>query len=521
MPEHEGTTMPIVDAHPHIYSPDRKAYPAIAEPWEPGEPASAEDLKLKMDVVGVDRAVFIQTGTFYGHDNRYIMAAAKEHADWACGVVTLDPDDHSHVDLLEEAVTSSNIRGMRGTADSINRISSPNVYRLWSKAMDLGIPVNCMVMDDLDRVPEIERIAQDLGGLKIVIDHCLMLNTRQRTEETLLALDRLARLPNVYAKLTSGTHGSYRVYPYVDMHGPLKRVIEAFGPDRCVWGSNFPNALWSKGASYAQNLHLFVKELGLSLPDKADILGGTAMGLWFPKEQAQDLRRAREQKERTEREVYLSSEDDGSDEAVGDAEHSAVEARAAEVTNIADLLTARDHEPVKMDGNGQPDDTEDGILDMSALMDAASELSAMLGPVAGKASTSPERATKKLKPEAETRQSRPKVTKGQPLSSIVEGEPVAGVNIVELLAAQNYTPIKTDEIGQDDPVDPIGRPDGAEDGEFDMTALMDVADQLNAMLTSIDGLAGEAASIAEEAGAAESGLEETGGHEADSRSVSG
>ena len=70
--------MPIVEAHPHIYSPDRDAYPTIDEPWEPGEPASADDLRKMMDVVGVDRAVFIQTSTFYGHDNRYIMESAKQ-----------------------------------------------------------------------------------------------------------------------------------------------------------------------------------------------------------------------------------------------------------------------------------------------------------------------------------------------------------------------------------------------------------------------------------------------------------
>jgi predicted TIM-barrel fold metal-dependent hydrolase len=36
------------------------------------------------------------------------------------------------------------------------------------------------------------------------------------------------------------------------MHAPLRRIIAAFGADRCVWGSNFPNALWSKGDTYAQ-----------------------------------------------------------------------------------------------------------------------------------------------------------------------------------------------------------------------------------------------------------------------------
>ena len=41
--------MHIVDAHPHIYSNNRNKYPTISDPWNPGEPATAEDLKSKMD----------------------------------------------------------------------------------------------------------------------------------------------------------------------------------------------------------------------------------------------------------------------------------------------------------------------------------------------------------------------------------------------------------------------------------------------------------------------------------------
>lgn len=359
--------MPIVDAHPHIYSTDRASYPTIDQPWEPGEPAEVEDLKRMMDAVGVDRAVFIQTGTFYGFDNRYVIESAKANSDWACGVVTLNPDDLSHVDLLEQVVSESNIRGMRGISDSIGRISSPRVYRLWSKAMDLGIPVNCMVMDDLDRVPEIERIAQDLGDLKIVIDHCFMLNTRHRLEETLEALERLSRQPNVFAKLTCGTHGSYRVYPFDDMHAPLKRVISAFGADRCVWGSNFPNALWSKGASYAQNLHLFVKELGLSLEEKAAILGGTATGLWFPEVLQDERREASIQAERTEREASISVDS----ELPSDADAmTPEESHNAEIVNIASVIS---EQSVNTKEFIQPLDS-----DVADLMEAASQLEAML-----------------------------------------------------------------------------------------------------------------------------------------------
>ena len=273
--------MNIIDAHPHIYSSDRQKYPTIDDAWNPGEPATAEDLKAKMDDASVVKAVFIQTSTFYAHDNRYVMDSVRKHSEWATGVVTLSPDDSQHIEVLEDAVANYSVRGLRGTSDQNGEIGSPNVRRLWSKARDLGITVNCMVMDDLERLYEIELMARQLDDLNIVIDHCFMLNTIRKTEETLQSLERLSNLPNVNAKLTSGTHGSARIYPHEDMHTPLKRVIEAFTPQRCVWGSNFPNALWSKGTTYAQNLSLFTDEIGLSQTDKEAILSKTAERLWF------------------------------------------------------------------------------------------------------------------------------------------------------------------------------------------------------------------------------------------------
>ena len=274
--------MNIVDAHPHIYSADKTSYPTIDDPWEPGEPAEVADLKARMDESGVARAVFIQTSTNYGFDNRYVMNSAKENPEWATGVVTLSPYDPSHLEVLEDAVGNYNVRGLRG----IDPIGCEGGYRLWTRARDLGVVVNCMVLDDLNSIPAIEKIATDLDDLQIVIDHCFMLNASNTTQthtldDKLTALERLSERPNIHAKLTPGTHGSQRVYPHEDMHDPLKCVIEMFGPGRCVWGSNFPNALWSKGTSYRQNLTLFTEELGLSISDQAAILSSTAMKLWF------------------------------------------------------------------------------------------------------------------------------------------------------------------------------------------------------------------------------------------------
>ncbi len=272
--------MIVVDAHPHIYSPDTERYPTIPDPLDPGEPAATEDLGQRMDENGVERAVFIQTTTYYRWDNRYVMDSTRANREWATGVVTLDPDDPSELEVLETAVRDYGVRGLRGKEDASGRLASPGVYRLWTKARDLGMVVNCFVGADLERVPEIEKTASDIEGLPIVIDHCFMLHA-SREAETLAALERLSALPNVYAKLTCGQTGSDEPYPHSDMHGPLTRVIGYFGPERCVWGSCFPNALWTPGTSYAQNLTLFTEELGLTEAEQEAVLSTTALGLWF------------------------------------------------------------------------------------------------------------------------------------------------------------------------------------------------------------------------------------------------
>ncbi len=102
-----------------------------------------------------------------------------------------------------------------------------------------------------------------------MIDHCLYLKAGAQLEPTLKALERLARLPTIHAKLTFIPAGTAEAYPCRDMHDPCRRVIAAFGPDRCVWGSNFPCELWNPKVTYAQHLAIFTRELGLERGGKS------------------------------------------------------------------------------------------------------------------------------------------------------------------------------------------------------------------------------------------------------------
>ncbi|MGD9858245.1 MAG: amidohydrolase, partial [Planctomycetaceae bacterium] len=103
---------------------------------------------------------------------------------------------------------------------------------------------------------------------------------------TLDAMRALALLPKAHAKLTFIPTGSEEPYPCRDMHDACRAVIEAFGSERCVWGSDFPCELWCPKVTYAQHLRIFTHELNLDQETQKDVLGRTAQRLWFKPRQA-------------------------------------------------------------------------------------------------------------------------------------------------------------------------------------------------------------------------------------------
>jgi predicted TIM-barrel fold metal-dependent hydrolase len=85
----------------------------------------------------------------------------------------------------------------------------------------------------------------------------------------------------MYAKLTFVPLGSREPFPCKDIQEGCKRIIHAFGPERCVWGSNFPCKLWCPKISYSQHLSIFQDQMELTDNEQKSILGETSWKLWF------------------------------------------------------------------------------------------------------------------------------------------------------------------------------------------------------------------------------------------------
>ena len=87
----------------------------------------------------------------------------------------------------------------------------------------------------------------------------------------------LAKYPNVAVKATGAPSYSSESYPYHNIHGYLRRIYDAFGPERMFWGTDITRM----PCSWRQCVTLFTEELPwLSERDK-DLIMGRALCAWL------------------------------------------------------------------------------------------------------------------------------------------------------------------------------------------------------------------------------------------------
>lgn len=272
----------FIDCHAHIYGPDETRYPPKQNPLRPpGNGGSIDDLRRISLAHGVSAVRAVQTYSFYGDDNRYLCDVAAAYPDWVAGVCTLDPDDPTSPDQLRRCVCDHGVRTLRSIAgDRQTTFDHDGVRRLWRTCADLGATVDIFLMK-LDWVAGAEKILKEFSEVIVGFDHCLDLKPGPHYDGTLAEVLRLARYDNLHAKVDFISTGSEVGYPGADLHDAVMKIIDTYGPERCVWGSNFPNELWTPKMTYSEHLRIFTHELPLTDDARRKVLGETARRLWF------------------------------------------------------------------------------------------------------------------------------------------------------------------------------------------------------------------------------------------------
>ena len=269
----------IIDPHVHVWKNDPR-YPWPAELKNPpAEDALPSDLLRLMDANRVEKTVIVHV-IHYRWDCRYAGDVIKAQPEKFMGVCRVDPEAETAGSDLDRWVRDYGFHGVRlspgggAGGDWIN--DQQQMDRIFVRTAEHRIPM--CILCGIGRIPDVERVIErHHERLAICIDH--MADCPVEEPEELKKLLRLARYPRVYVKLSHLWLLSHQKYPYRDTHDQVKRLYDAFGPGRLMWGTDWPGV--EAYCGYAKSLALYRDEIGFFTDeDRRWILGGTALKLW-------------------------------------------------------------------------------------------------------------------------------------------------------------------------------------------------------------------------------------------------
>jgi L-fuconolactonase len=280
-------SFPRVDIHPHIVSPDTERYPMAPlggkrSDWsKSAHSLTAEELIAAMDQSGVAKAALVHSSTTYGFDNSLVADAVAQFPDRLTAVCSIDALAPDAVETLKGWL-SKGCTGLRffttgstmpGQAEWLN---DPKTYPVWDYASQIRLPICIqatvgglgMLRDMMDRFPDVP----------VLLDHMAKpdLSSGEPYPNAQVVLDLAARYPQLVIKYTPSAlkvMNEGKASPATF----LPKLVDAFGPNRIAWGSNYPASPGTLGeiVERCESALAFLSEV-----DRAQIMGGTAVGLY-------------------------------------------------------------------------------------------------------------------------------------------------------------------------------------------------------------------------------------------------
>jgi predicted TIM-barrel fold metal-dependent hydrolase len=288
----DGTAAPkplVVDAHMHVWSDGKGRFPYV-HPYEPGaKPRGAGSVEMLLDDMdrdGVSHAILVQV-IHHGWDNRYLAQCVKDHPKRLKAHGLIDPLDANVADRLQYWVKEQGLAGMRFSPiyyEGRDDWMTSKAHRLaWKKAEALGAVFNFFIATG--QLPKLEVMIRSFPGVQVIIDHLSQLDlTLKDPAHELSKLLALSRYPRVWVKVSElASISKTKIYPFEDTYPWVKRVYEAFGPDRLLWGTGYPGTARARydRPTLGQELTLVRERIPfLTTLDREKILGQNAARLW-------------------------------------------------------------------------------------------------------------------------------------------------------------------------------------------------------------------------------------------------
>lgn len=267
--------MLIVDSQIHVWQNGRMSSQHRQIPTY-----SIDDALAEMASAGVDCAVIHPPSSLGEPVNAYAVEAVRRHPDKFCILGHFDLESPAREKIVANWRSRAGMLGFRFTFNQPHQKAwwtDDSLEWFWAACEQEGFPVGLLASGS--RMAALANIAARHPGLKLHIDHIGRGGGASPVKDDAAYADladmlALARHPNIAVKLSGAPSTSSEPYPYRNIHGYLQRIVEAFGPERCFWGTDITRM----PISYRQCVTMFTEELPwLKGRDLERVMGGAVI----------------------------------------------------------------------------------------------------------------------------------------------------------------------------------------------------------------------------------------------------
>ncbi|WP_374203317.1 amidohydrolase [Streptomyces sp. ST2-7A] len=281
--------MPLIDAHHHVWDP------AVREqPWITGEEMAPlrraftpDDLRAVTRAAGIDATVVVQTVTEPTETPELLALAAAGPS--IAGVVgwtdLVAPDVTDRIAALRAAPGGDRLVGIRSQVQAVRDprdLLGPSADRGRAALVAHGLVHELVITSE--QLPEVVEAAERAPAPTLVLDHLgkppIAGGDPERFRAWSAGLRRLAALPHTVAKVSGlVTEADHRRWTGADLRPFVETALEAFGPDRLMFGTDWPVCLLA--ADHRTVLETTRRLLApLAEGERAAVLGGTALRVY-------------------------------------------------------------------------------------------------------------------------------------------------------------------------------------------------------------------------------------------------
>ncbi len=268
--------MPIFDSQVHAYERNHPGRPWVGTLHGPAE-VTGDQMVAAMDAVGVDGAVLVSPFSMYRYDASYALEVFAKHSTRFRLVKPVDPTDPAVVDTIADWASTRGTVGIRiFLRDAVSTDpADPAINRVLATAAQHSLPVNVACTGRLDQA---RQLAARNPNTRMVIDHLGLPQPHEPPPPAepfadLPKLLAMAAHDNVAVKISGACTLSHEPFPYKDIWDPLVRIFDAFGFDRCMWGTDWTRAVGL--LTYKQGVDAFRITDRLSASDRTTLMGDT------------------------------------------------------------------------------------------------------------------------------------------------------------------------------------------------------------------------------------------------------